>query len=71
MTTRTLILGAAAALSLALGASAAHAQGEGEIIRMHDACRAGDHEACARFDQAIHDRQHEDEWRHNHPEWYR
>jgi hypothetical protein len=68
---RTALLGAAALLAVALGAGSAYAYSEGEIARFHESCQAGDHAACARRDGAIHDRDHEAEWRHTHPEWYR
>jgi hypothetical protein len=71
MSSRTLLLGAAALLGVAISASSAYALTEGEIIRLHQACVAGDHDACARRDAAIHDHDHEAEWRHSHPEWYR
>jgi hypothetical protein len=71
MNSRTLMLGAAALLGLALSTGSAFAFSETEIIRFHDACRMGDHDACARRDAAIHNHDHEVEWRHSHPEWYR
>jgi len=71
MSSRTLLLDAAALLGVAISTSSAYAFTEGEIIRFHQACIAGDHDACARRDAAIHDRDHEAEWRHSHPEWYR
>jgi hypothetical protein len=71
MSSRTLLLGAAALLGVAMSASSAYALTEGEIIRLHQACVAGDRDACAHRDAVIHDRDHEAEWRHSHPEWYR
>ena len=44
---------------------------ENEIVRFHEMCRGGDHDSCVRRDAAIHDHDHEAEWRHSHPEWYR
>ena len=69
MISRTLIIGAAALLSAAVYAGSAYAFTENEIIRFHSACRAGDHDACAHRDAAIHDHEHEVEWRRTHPEW--
>jgi hypothetical protein len=71
MSSRALLLGAAALLGVAISASSAYAFTENEIIRFHQSCVAGDHDACARRDAVIHDRDHEAEWRHSHPEWYR
>ncbi|HEX3884025.1 MAG TPA: hypothetical protein VHW66_15305 [Stellaceae bacterium] len=71
MSPRTLLFGAAAALALTLSAGSSYAFSEVEIIKMHDACRAGDRMACTHRDAAIHDHAHEAEWRHSHPEWYR
>jgi hypothetical protein len=68
---RALFIAIATAFVLALGTGFAQAQTEDEIIRLHDKCRAGDRDACGGFDAAIHAREHEDEWRHSHPEWYR
>jgi hypothetical protein len=68
---RTPLLGAAALLAVALGTGSAYAYSEGEVARFHELCQTGDHEACARRNEAIHDRDHEAEWRHSHPEWYR
>jgi hypothetical protein len=71
MSPRTLIFGAAAALALTVGAGSSYAMSEHEIIRMHEACRAGDRAACMHRDAAIHDHEHETEWRRIHPDWYR
>jgi hypothetical protein len=71
MNSGTLFLAGAALVALAVSANSAYAFSETEIIRFHDACRAGDRDACAHRDAAIHDRDHEAEWRHSHPEWYR
>jgi hypothetical protein len=71
MSSRSLLLGAAALLAVAVSAGSAYAFSEDEIVRFHDACRAGDRDACARRDAAIHDHDHETEWRVRHPEWYR
>jgi hypothetical protein len=71
MRLRTPLLGAAALLTAALGAGSAYAYSEGEIARFHQLCQAGDHAACARRDTVIHDRDHQAEWRHSHPDWYR
>jgi hypothetical protein len=71
MSSRTLLLGAAALLTVTIGAGSAYAFTEVEIGGFHTACRAGDHDACARRDRAIHEPAHETEWRHSHPEWYR
>ena len=71
MNARTLVFGAAAALTLAIGAGSAYAFSETEIVRFHDACRAGHRESCAIRDRAIHDHEHETEWRRIHPDWYR
>jgi hypothetical protein len=71
MGSRILLLGAAGVLSAAIYAGPAYAFSEEEVIRWHEACRAGDRDACFHRDAAIHDRDHEGEWRRNHPEWYR
>jgi hypothetical protein len=71
MSSRTLLLGAATLLAVTIGAASAYAYTEVEIGRFHDSCQAGDRSACAHRDEAIHDRNHETEWRHSHPEWYR
>jgi hypothetical protein len=71
MSSRTLLLGAAALLAVTIGAGSAYAFTEVEIGGFHTACRAGDRDACARRDRAIHDPARETEWRHSHPEWYR
>lgn len=71
MRLRTPLFGAAALLVVALGAGSAYAYSEGEISHFHTLCQAGDHDACARRNAAIHDADHEAEWRHSHPEWYR
>ena len=70
-TRNILFFGAAALLSTAIYTGSAYAFTEGEIVRFHEACIAGDRDACARREMAIHDRDHEAEWRHLHPEWYR
>jgi hypothetical protein len=62
MSSRTLLLGAAALLAVSVGAGSAYAFTEVEIGGFHTACRAGDHDACARRDRAIHDPAHEAEW---------
>lgn len=62
---------AAAALFFALSyAGTAWALTESEIIRLHELCSHGDRDACAHRDAAIHDHDHEAEWRLHHPEWY-
>ena len=71
MSSRTLILGAAALLAVTLGAGSAYAFTEVEIGGFHTSCQAGDRGACAKRDGAIHEPSHETEWRHSHPEWYR
>jgi hypothetical protein len=71
MNYRILLLGAAALLSMSIYAGSAYALTEGEITRLHVACVGGDHDACMRRDAVIHDHEHEAEWRHSHPEWYR
>ena len=72
MKLRTVLLAAPALLGLAIYAAApAHAYTEAEIIRLNAARHAGDRDACAHRDEAIHDRDHEAEWRRTHPEWYR
>jgi hypothetical protein len=71
MHARNLVLGAVALLAAAACANSAYAFTEAEMIRLHEMCRAGDRDACARRDVAIHDRDHEAEWRIHHPEWYR
>jgi len=71
MNPRSLFFGAAALLAAAVPAGSAYAFSETEIVRFHEACRAGDHDACARRDVAIHEHEHEAEWRIHHPEWYR
>jgi hypothetical protein len=68
---RILMFGAAAVLSVASYTGSAYAYSETEIIRFHEACAAGDRDACARRNSVIHDPSHETEWRHSHPEWYR
>jgi hypothetical protein len=71
MSYRTLVLGAAALLAVTVSAGSAYAFTEVEIGGFHTSCMAGDRDACARRDGAIHDRNHEGEWRVRHPEWYR
>ena len=72
MRLRSILLAAPALLGLAIFTTPpAHAFTEGEVIRLNEACHAGDRIACARRDEAIHDREHEAEWRHAHPDWYR
>lgn len=71
MSSRTLFLGAAALLAVTLSAGSAYAFSEVEIGGFHMSCVAGDRDACARRNAAIHDRDHEGEWRVRHPEWYR
>jgi hypothetical protein len=71
MNPRTLILGAAALLAAASYAGSAYAYTEVEIGGFHTSCMAGDRDACARRNTAIHEPAHENEWRHSHPEWYR
>jgi hypothetical protein len=71
MNTRTLVFGAAAVLAASLYAGSAYAYTEVEIGAFHASCLTGDRNACARRDEAIHDRAHEGEWRVRHPEWYR
>jgi hypothetical protein len=68
---RSLVLGAVALLAIAGGTGSAYAFSEDEIVRMHVLCAAGDRDACAHRDLAIHDHDHEAEWRVRHPEWYR
>ena len=68
---RILLFGAAAVLSVASYTGSAYAYSETEIIRFHEACMAGDRDACTRRNSVIHDPSHENEWRHSHPEWYR
>jgi hypothetical protein len=68
----TLMIGAAALLAVGLGIGAARAESEGEMIRLHDACRTGDRAACDHFSGVIHSHHdHETEWRRSHAEWYR
>ena len=71
MSLRTLVLGTAALLAAASCAGSAYAYSEAEIVRLHEMCRAGDRQACMHRDTAIHDHDHETEWRVHHPEWYR
>jgi hypothetical protein len=71
MKLRAVLLAAPATLGLAIYAAPALAYSEAEIIRLDAACHAGDRDACAHRDEAIHDRDHEAEWRRSHPEWYR
>jgi hypothetical protein len=71
MNPRILLLGASALMAAAVSAGSAYAFSENEIGRLHEACVAGDRAACASRDGAIHDRDHEAEWRRSHPEWYR
>jgi hypothetical protein len=56
---------------MTIGTGSAFAFSEVEIGGFHTSCRAGDRDACAKRDRAIHDPVHETEWRHSHPEWYR
>jgi hypothetical protein len=71
MRLRTPLLGSAALLAVALATGSAYAYSEGEIARFHQLCQTGDRAACAHRDEAIRDHDHEAEWRHSHPEWYR
>ena len=71
MSPRILLLGAAALLASAIGVGSAYAYSEVEIIRLHESCRTGDRDVCVHRDAAIHDHDHETEWRRVHPEWYR
>jgi hypothetical protein len=71
MSLRTLLVGAAALLAVTISAGSAYAYTVGEINGFHTACLAGDRDACARRDTAIHDPAYEVEWRRVHPEWYR
>ena len=71
MSSRSLFLGAAAVLAAVTFAGSAYAFSEAEVIRLHELCRSGDREACIHRDAAIHDHDHETEWRVHHPEWYR
>lgn len=71
MDSRILLLAAAAVLGTASYSGSAYALSEHEIIRLHEACRSGDRDACVHRDAAIHDHEHEAEWRRTHPEWYR
>jgi hypothetical protein len=71
MSLRVLLFAAAALFVAGSYAGPAWALSEGEIIRLHDLCTHGDRDACARRDAAIHDHDHEAEWRIHHPEWYR
>jgi len=71
MNLRMVLLAAPALLGLAISASPARAFTEGEVIRLNEACHAGDRDACSHRAAAIHDREHEVEWRRTHPEWYR
>jgi hypothetical protein len=71
MSSRTLLLGAAALLAVTVSAGSAKAYTVVEINGFHTACLAGDRDACVRRDAAIHDPTYEVEWRRVHPEWYR
>jgi hypothetical protein len=71
MSSRILLLGAAALLGTIAAGGSAYAVSVNDIIRLHNACQAGDHAACVHRDAVIHDHAHEAEWRHSHPEWYR
>ncbi|HEY1794660.1 MAG TPA: hypothetical protein VGG57_00940 [Stellaceae bacterium] len=71
MSPRILLLGGAAVLALTISAGPSYAISEHEIIVMHEACVHGDRAACTHRDAVIHDHEHESEWRHSHPEWYR
>jgi hypothetical protein len=72
MSSRTLLLGAAALLAaVTVSAGSAYAFTEVEIGGFHTSCMAGDRDACGRRDRAIHDPAHESQWRISHPEWYR
>ncbi|HML11104.1 MAG TPA: hypothetical protein VK432_09600 [Stellaceae bacterium] len=71
MTPRKMLLGAALLTAASVYAGSAYAFTEEEIVHLHTLCVNGDRDACARRDAAIHDRDHEAEWRQRHPEWYR
>jgi hypothetical protein len=73
MSSRGLLLGAAAILALGLNAATVQAAvSEEELGGMHAACDRGDKDACVRFGAALRENHdHEVEWRHSHPEWYR
>jgi hypothetical protein len=71
MSSRTLLLGAAALLAVTISAGSALAYTVVEINGFHTACLAGDRDACARRETVIHDPANEVEWRRTHPEWYR
>jgi hypothetical protein len=71
MTLRYLLAGAAVLLTASIYGGSAYALSENEIVRLHEMCVAGDRDACMHRDAAIHDHDHESEWRMHHPEWYR
>jgi hypothetical protein len=71
MRLRTFVLGSAALLAAASCAGTAYAYSEAEVIHLDELCRRGDRAACAQRETAIHDHDHETEWRLHHPEWYR
>ena len=72
MGNRLLLLGAAAIVAIGVGAATAKAASEEEIGAMHFACNAGDREACVRFGAGLRERRdHENEWRRMHEDWYR
>ena len=71
MTLRYLFAGAAVLLAASICGGSAYALSEGEIIRLHELCVAGDRDACLHRDAVIRDHDHESEWRMHHPEWYR
>lgn len=71
MNPRFFILAAVALLFALTYAGTAWALTEGEIVRLHELCVHGDRDACTHRDAAIHDHDHEAEWRLHHPEWYR
>lgn len=71
MIVRKLLMGAALLAAGSAYAGSAYAFTEGEIVHMHEACMHGDRDACAHRDAAIHDHDHEAEWRLRHPDWYR
>jgi hypothetical protein len=71
MNFRTVLFATVALLGATVYAGSAYALSENDIIRFHEACLHGDRDACTHRDAAIHDHDHEAEWRQHHPEWYR
>lgn len=70
MTARKLLLGGVLLTAASVYAGSAYAFTEAEIVHLHELCVHVDRDACAHRDGAIHDHDHEADWRMRHPEWY-